>query len=88
MPVFAYEGRSASGETKKGNIEATDLEAAKARLPPSKLRFRSPPPTSFTRSSTSHTLPGPIGRPHPRSKRAKCMRLATRRPSPSRVAEN
>ncbi|MCB9797686.1 MAG: type II secretion system F family protein [Alphaproteobacteria bacterium] len=32
MPVFAYEGRSASGETKKGNIEAADLDAAKARL--------------------------------------------------------
>ncbi|MCB9744052.1 MAG: type II secretion system F family protein, partial [Alphaproteobacteria bacterium] len=32
MPVFAYEGRSSSGETKKGNIEAADLDAAKARL--------------------------------------------------------
>lgn len=32
MPVFAYEGRTAAGEAKKGSIEATDAEAAKARL--------------------------------------------------------
>ncbi|MCB9764857.1 MAG: type II secretion system F family protein [Alphaproteobacteria bacterium] len=32
MPVFAYEGRGANGEPKKGNVEAADLDAAKARL--------------------------------------------------------
>ena len=32
MPVFAYEGRGATGEVKKGSIEAADLEAARARL--------------------------------------------------------
>ena len=32
MPVFAYEGRAANGEAKKGSIEAADLEAAKTRL--------------------------------------------------------
>ena len=32
MPVFAYEGRAANGEAKKGSIEAADVEAAKTRL--------------------------------------------------------
>ncbi len=32
MPVFAYEGRGTAGEVKKGNIEASDIEAARARL--------------------------------------------------------
>ena len=32
MPVFAYEGRGSTGEVKKGNIEAADAEAARARL--------------------------------------------------------
>ena len=32
MPVFAYEGRTASGETKKGEVEAADQDAARSRL--------------------------------------------------------
>ncbi len=32
MAVFAYEGRAAGGEVKKGRIEAADLDAARARL--------------------------------------------------------
>jgi len=32
MPVFAYEGRTASGETKKGEVEAADQDAARTRL--------------------------------------------------------
>ncbi len=32
MPVFAYEGRTASGEVKKGEVEAADQDAARSRL--------------------------------------------------------
>jgi type IV pilus assembly protein PilC len=32
MPVFAYEGRTASGEVRKGELEAADGEAARNRL--------------------------------------------------------
>lgn len=32
MPVFAYEGRTAGGETRKGEVEAADSEAARNRL--------------------------------------------------------
>jgi type IV pilus assembly protein PilC len=32
MPVFAYEGRTAAGEVKKGEVEAADQEAARSRL--------------------------------------------------------
>lgn len=32
MPVFAYEGRTSSGETRKGEIEASDVDAARSRL--------------------------------------------------------
>ena len=32
MPKFAYEGRGADGAVKKGDIEAADLDAARARL--------------------------------------------------------
>lgn len=32
MPKFAYEGRGADGGVKKGDIEAADLDAARARL--------------------------------------------------------
>ena len=32
MPKFAYEGRTASGETRKGKIEAADQNAARAQL--------------------------------------------------------
>ena len=32
MPVFAYEGKSASGETRKGELEAPNKKAAQERL--------------------------------------------------------
>jgi len=32
MPVFAYEGRTASGEARKGEVEANDQDAARNRL--------------------------------------------------------
>ena len=32
MPVFAYEGRTAGGDTRKGQLEAADAEAARSRL--------------------------------------------------------
>lgn len=32
MPTFAYEGRGADGSAKKGKIEASDMESARARL--------------------------------------------------------
>lgn len=32
MPVFAYEGRTAGGDTRKGQLEASDAEAARSRL--------------------------------------------------------
>ncbi len=32
MAVFAYEGRTASGETKKGEVEAASIDAARSRL--------------------------------------------------------
>ena len=32
MPVFAYEGKSASGETRKGELEAPNKQAARDRL--------------------------------------------------------
>ena len=32
MPVFAYEGRTAAGDTRKGQLEAADADAARSRL--------------------------------------------------------
>ena len=32
MPKFAYEGRTAGGEVKKGKIDAADQSAARAQL--------------------------------------------------------
>lgn len=32
MPVFAYEGRTAGGDTRKGQLEAADADAARSRL--------------------------------------------------------
>ena len=32
MPVFAYEGKTSSGEVKKGQLEAADQNAARERL--------------------------------------------------------
>lgn len=32
MPVFAYEGRTATGDTRRGQVEAANLEAARSRL--------------------------------------------------------
>ena len=32
MPTFAYEYKGPSGDVKKGNVEAADVHAAKARL--------------------------------------------------------
>jgi type IV pilus assembly protein PilC len=46
MPTFAYEGRSTGGETKKGKIEAADLEAARARLRLMKIQ-----PTTVAKST-------------------------------------
>ena len=46
MPVFAYEGRGAAGEVKKGNIEAEDIEAARARLRLMKIQATSVAPKS------------------------------------------
>ncbi len=38
MPVFAYEGRSASGEVRKGEVEASDLAGARTRLRKMQIR--------------------------------------------------
>ena len=38
MPVFAYEGRSSSGEVRKGEVEAADLSSAKNRLRQMQIR--------------------------------------------------
>lgn len=45
MPVFAYEGRTASGDTRRGQVEAQSLEAARSRL-----RQMSIQPTSLKKS--------------------------------------
>ena len=45
MPVFAYEGRTAGGDTRKGQLEAADAEAARSRL-----RQMSIQPTSLKKS--------------------------------------
>lgn len=45
MPVFAYEGRTAAGDTRRGQVEAQNLEAARSRL-----RQMSIQPTSLKKS--------------------------------------
>ena len=60
MPVFAYEGRGTAGEVKKGNIEASDIEAARARLrlmkiQPLLVRRILPPLTSPTNTPRGPT---------------------------------
>lgn len=38
MPVFAYEGRTSSGEVRKGEVEAADLSSARSRLRQMQIR--------------------------------------------------
>jgi type IV pilus assembly protein PilC len=50
MPVFAYEGRSATGEVRKGEVDAADQNAARSRLRQMQIN-----PTSLKQKSGMQT---------------------------------
>jgi type IV pilus assembly protein PilC len=57
MPVFAYEGKSASGDLKKGEIEAVNPDAARIRLRQMQISATSVKPKGTTNLSFNVRLP-------------------------------
>ena len=59
MPVFAYEGRTNTGEVRKGEVEAPDSDAARNRLRQMQIQATSVKPKGGGAASKSLTIPMP-----------------------------
>lgn len=57
MPVFAYEGRSASGDVRKGEIEADNAESARNRLRQMQINASSVKPKGGLNASINIPMP-------------------------------